>query len=59
MNKKKFGASLGISMGTLGALVVMCVVLSVLNSNFYSINNIMGIFKQTAFNALLAVGMLL
>lgn len=59
MNKKKFGASLGISMGTLGALVVMCVVLSVLNSNFYSFNNIMGILKQTSFNALLATGMLL
>ena len=59
MTKKKFGASLGISMGTLGALVVMCVVLSVLNSNFYSFNNIMGILKQTSFNALLATGMLL
>jgi ribose transport system permease protein len=59
MNKKKFGASLGISMGTLGALVVMCVVLSVLNANFYSFNNIMGILKQTSFNALLATGMLL
>ena len=59
MNKKKFGASLGISMGTLGALVVMCVVLSVLNGNFYSFNNIMGILKQTSFNALLATGMLL
>ncbi|MBR3866562.1 MAG: ABC transporter permease [Butyricicoccus sp.] len=59
MTKKKFGASLGISMGTLGALAVMCVVLSVLNSNFYSFNNIMGILKQTSFNALLATGMLL
>ena len=59
MTKKKFGESLGISMGTLGALIVMCVVLSVLNSNFYSFNNVMSIFKQTAFNALLATGMLL
>ena len=59
MTKKKFGASLGVSLGTVAALVVMCVVLSIMNPNFYSFNNIMGIFKQTSFNALLATGMLL
>ena len=37
----------------------MCVFLAISNSNFYSPSNIMGIFKQTAFNAFLAVGMLL
>jgi len=46
-------------MGTLLALVIMCVVLSVANSNFYSYSNLMGILKQTAFNAFLATGMLL
>lgn len=59
MTKKKFGSGLGVSLGTVAALVVMCVILSVMNSNFYSFNNIMGIFKQTSFNALLATGMLL
>lgn len=59
MTKKKFGSGLGVSLGTVAALVVMCVVLSIMNKNFYSINNIMGIFKQTSFNALLATGMLL
>lgn len=57
MTKKKSGA--GFQMGTLLALVIMCVILSIANSNFYSYSNIMGIFKQTAFNAFLAVGMLL
>ena len=57
MTKKKSGS--GFQMGTLLALVIMCVVLSVANSNFYSYSNIMGILKQTAFNAFLATGMLL
>ena len=55
--KKKSGA--GFQMGTLLALVAMCVILAIANSNFYSANNIMSILKQTAFNAFLAVGMLL
>ena len=57
MTKKKSGS--GFQMGTLLALVIMCVVLSVANSNFYSYSNLMGILKQTAFNAFLATGMLL
>jgi len=55
--KKKSGA--GFQMGTLLALVAMCVILAIANSNFYSATNIMSILKQTAFNAFLAVGMLL
>ena len=57
MTKKKSGS--GFQLGTILALVIMCVFLAISNSNFYSPSNIMGIFKQTAFNAFLAVGMLL
>ena len=56
-NKKKSGS--GFQMGTLLALVIMCVILAVANNNFYSASNIMSILKQTTFNAFLAIGMLL
>lgn len=49
----------GFQMGTVLALVLMCVILSVLNHNFYNVTNIMSVLKQTAFNAFLATGMLL
>ncbi len=57
MTKKKSGA--GFQMGTLLALIIMCVFLAIANPNFRSYANIMGILKQTAFNAFLATGMLL
>lgn len=56
MNKKKIKVG---QLGTLLALVLMCLILSVLKSSFYSYTNIMNIFKQTSFNAFVAVGMLL
>ena len=56
MTKKKKGS---VQLGTIGALAIMCVFLAIANSNFYSFSNIMSILKQTAFNAFLAVGMLL
>lgn len=56
MTKKKNGS---LQLGTIGALALMCVVLAIANPNFYSFTNIMGILKQTTFNAFLAVGMLL
>ena len=56
MTKKKSGS---FQMGTIAALVIMCVFLAIANSNFYSLSNIMGILKQTAFNAFLATGMLM
>jgi len=56
MTKKKSGS---VQLGTIGALVVMCAILAIANSNFYSYTNIMSILKQTTFNAFLAVGMLL
>ena len=58
MTKKKKSGS-GIQLGTILALVIMCVILAVANPNFTSPQNIMGILKQTAFNAFLSVGMLL
>lgn len=56
MTKKKGGS---VQLGTLLALVIMCVFLAIANKNFYNPSNIMGILKQTAFNAFLATGMLL
>ena len=58
MTKKKKSGS-GIQLGTILALIIMCVILAIANPNFYSPQNIMGILKQTAFNAFLSVGMLL
>ncbi|MBQ7263165.1 MAG: ABC transporter permease [Synergistaceae bacterium] len=56
MGSKKNGS---VQLGTVLALVIMCAFLAVANRNFYSPGNIMGILKQTAFNAFLATGMLL
>ena len=58
MNKKKKSGS-GFQLGTILALVIMCLFLAISNKNFYSYSNLMSILKQTAFNAFLAVGMLL
>ena len=59
MSKQKKKGQSGVQLGTVLALVVLCVLLSIANKNFYSYSNIMSIFKQTAFNACLATGMLL
>ena len=58
MTKKKKNGS-GFQLGTILALVIMCLFLAISNKNFYSYSNLMSILKQTAFNAFLAVGMLL
>ena len=58
MTKKKKSGS-GCQLGTILALVIMCLFLAISNKNFYSYSNLMSILKQTAFNAFLAVGMLL
>ena len=55
--KKKIGS--GFQLGTILALVIMCLFLAISNKNFSSYSNLMSILKQTAFNAFLAVGMLL
>ena len=57
MTKKKKGS--GFQLGTILALVIMCLFLAISNKNFYSYSNLMSILKQTAFNTFLAVGMLL
>ena len=45
-------------LGTLLALFVLCVILSVSTSNFLTIDNVMNILRQTSVNALIASGML-
>ncbi len=56
---KKLKQVSGLQLGTILALVLMCVVLSIANKNFYNYDNLMSILKQTAFNAFVSVGMLL
>ena len=55
--KKKNG--LMAQLGTLIALVLLCVVLTIASPNFLNFQNFMSILKQTSFNALLSTGMLL
>ncbi len=55
---KKRNSGIGAYLGTIGALVILCVLWTALNSNFISPSNIMSVFKQTSFNALLSIGML-
>lgn len=59
MTKTKKRGGNGVSLGTLLALVVLCILLALATPNFLKLENIMGILKQTTFNALVAVGMLL
>lgn len=58
MSKKKFGG-LGQYIGTVGALLILCVILTIVSDTFLTYNNIMSILKQTTFTALTAAGMLL
>ncbi len=45
--------------GTAGALLILCIVLTIASPNFLKFDNLMNVLKQTSFNALLAIGMLL
>ena len=56
--KKKSGNSSSV-VGTLAALLILCVILAIASDNFLSYSNFMSILKQTSFNALLSIGMLL
>lgn len=58
MNKKKFGG-LGQYIGTVGALLILCIILTIASDKFLSYNNIMSVLKQTTFTACTAAGMLL
>ena len=57
MNKKRLGG-LGTYLGTLGALLILCILWTVLSKNFLTYNNLMSVLKQTSFNALVSTGML-
>ena len=58
MNKKKKSNGNSI-LGTLLALVILCVVLTICSNKFLTYRNLMSVLKQTTFTALLASGMLL
>lgn len=58
MNKSGKLAGIKDKMGSLGALIVLCVILAVTVPNFLTSGNIMNIFKQTSVNALISTGML-
>ena len=45
--------------GTFGALLILCIIMTLASDKFLRVNNIMNILKQTSFNALVATGMLL
>lgn len=57
-NKKKINLG-GVQLGTLLALVLLCVILAIASPNFLTYNNMMSVLKQTSFNALVSTGMLL
>ena len=58
MNKKKKSNGNSI-LGTLLALIILCVVLTICSNKFLTYSNLMSVLKQTTFTALLASGMLL
>lgn len=45
--------------GTFGALLILCIIISVASPNFLKYSNLMSVLKQTSFNALVSTGMLL
>ena len=58
MKNKKLGG-LSSYLGTLGALIILCVVLTIATNKFLTYSNLMSVLKQTTFTALLSTGMLL
>ena len=58
--KKRSGSSGFMTiLGTLLALIILCVIFTIASKNFLTPNNLMSILKQSSFNALLSIGMLL
>lgn len=57
MTKKK-SSGMMTYLGTIGALLILCVLWTILSKNFLTYNNLMSVLKQTSFNALLSTGML-
>lgn len=56
--KMKSSSNLANRLGSLAALLVLCVALAIATPNFLTQSNIMNIFKQTSVNALISTGML-
>ncbi|MBQ6735376.1 MAG: ABC transporter permease [Lachnospiraceae bacterium] len=56
---KKRGSGLMDYAGTFGALLILCIIMTLASDKFLRVNNLMNILKQTSFNALVATGMLL
>ena len=59
MTKAKKSSNLMSYAGTFGALIILCVVLTIASPNFFKYSNLMSVLKQTSFNALVSTGMLL
>lgn len=57
MKNKKSSGFMSMA-GTLGALLILCIILTIASDKFLSYSNFMSILKQTSFNALLSTGML-
>ncbi len=58
MTKSKKSSNLMSYAGTVGALLILCVILTIASPNFLKFSNFMSILKQTPFTAMLASGML-
>lgn len=58
MIKNRKIASIVSQLGTLMALIILCLILTIATPNFLKIDNIMNILKQTSVNALISTGML-
>ena len=56
--QKSAGSAIVSKLGTLLALIILCVILAISTPNFLNHSNIMNIFKQTSVNALISTGML-
>ena len=59
MTKTKKKSNGNSFLGTLAALIILCVVLTIVSDKFLTYNNLMSVLKQTTFTALLSAGMLL
>lgn len=59
MTKTKKKSNGNSFLGTLAALIILCVVLTIVSDKFLTFNNLMSVLKQTTFTALLSTGMLL
>ena len=59
MTKTKKKSNGNSFLGTLAALIILCVVLTIVSDKFLTYNNLMSVLKETTFTALLSTGMLL